>query len=94
MAGTAQHQDPHAFIHVRPAKVIGELVAIIRQFRPQVLITFDETGGYWHILIISLSISMPPEHSMPQPMEYNTQSWGLVMPFPNCIMPPLHIDKL
>ena len=47
LAGSAQHQDPHAFIHARPAKVIGELVAIIRQFRPQVLITFDETGGYW-----------------------------------------------
>jgi LmbE family N-acetylglucosaminyl deacetylase len=47
MAGSAPHQDPHAFIHARPAKVIGELVAIIRQFRPQVLITFDETGGYW-----------------------------------------------
>jgi len=48
MADTAQHQDPRAFIHARPAKVIGDLVAIIRQFRPQVLITFDETGGYWH----------------------------------------------
>src|SRR5205823_7688110 len=47
-AGTAQHQDPRAFIHDRPAKVIGKLVAIIRQFRPQVLITFDETGGYGH----------------------------------------------
>jgi len=45
----AQHQDPRAFIHARPAEVIGKLVAIIRQFRPQVLITFDETGGYGHL---------------------------------------------
>jgi LmbE family N-acetylglucosaminyl deacetylase len=28
--------------------VVGKLVAIIREFRPQVLVTFDETGGYGH----------------------------------------------
>lgn len=45
---TAPNQDPHALIHARPAEVIGKLVAIIRQFRPQILITFDETGGFRH----------------------------------------------
>src|SRR5262249_45700399 len=47
-AGTLYNQDPHALIRARAAKVIGELVAIIRQFRPQVIVTFDETGGYGH----------------------------------------------
>src|SRR5262249_39955834 len=46
--GTLYNQDPHALIRARAAKVIGELVAIIRQFRPQVIVTFDETGGYGH----------------------------------------------
>ncbi len=48
MVGTSENQDPRAFIHARAADVIGKLVAIIREFRPQVMITFDETGGYGH----------------------------------------------
>ena len=47
-AGTAENQDRSALIQARGAQVIGKLVAIIRQFRPQVIITFDETGGYGH----------------------------------------------
>jgi LmbE family N-acetylglucosaminyl deacetylase len=48
MAGTADNNDPSAFVQVSSAEVVGKLVAIIRQFRPQVLVTFDETGGYGH----------------------------------------------
>ncbi len=48
MAGTLDNQDSRALIKARGAKVIGDLVAIIRQFRPQVIITFDEIGGYGH----------------------------------------------
>jgi len=46
--GAPSNQDSRALIRARAAKVIGELVAIIRQFRPQVIVTFDETGGYGH----------------------------------------------
>jgi LmbE family N-acetylglucosaminyl deacetylase len=48
MAGTPENEDPRAFINARAAEVVGKLVEIIRQFRPQVLITFDESGGYGH----------------------------------------------
>jgi LmbE family N-acetylglucosaminyl deacetylase len=48
MAGTTANSDTRAFIHARPAEAIGKLVAVIRQFRPQVIVTFDETGGYGH----------------------------------------------
>jgi LmbE family N-acetylglucosaminyl deacetylase len=48
MDGTPENQDPRAFIQANPAEVVGKLVAIIRQFRPQVMVTFDETGGYGH----------------------------------------------
>jgi LmbE family N-acetylglucosaminyl deacetylase len=48
MAGTADNQDPHAFMQTSAAEVVGKLVAIIRQFRPQVMVTFDETGAYGH----------------------------------------------
>ena len=48
MAGTADNQNPRAFVQQREADAIGKLVAIIRTFRPQVMVTFDESGGYGH----------------------------------------------
>ncbi len=48
MDGTPENDDPRSFIHVSAAEVVGKLVAIIRQFRPQVMITFDESGAYGH----------------------------------------------
>ena len=48
MAGTAENQDPRAFNQASAAEVVGKLVGIIRQFRPQVMVTFDESGGYGH----------------------------------------------
>ncbi len=48
MAGTADNEDPRSFAQASAAEVVGKLVGIIRQFRPQVIVTFDETGGYGH----------------------------------------------
>jgi LmbE family N-acetylglucosaminyl deacetylase len=48
MAGTSDNQNPRAFIRANAGPVVGQLVEIIRQFQPQVLITFDEMGGYKH----------------------------------------------
>src|SRR5437588_6458685 len=48
MAGTAENDDAQAFVQVGSAEVVGKLVAIIRQFRPQVIVTFDENGAYGH----------------------------------------------
>ena len=48
MAGTPENQDSRAFAQANAAEVVGKLVAIIRQFRPQVMVTFDESGAYGH----------------------------------------------
>lgn len=48
MAGTADNEHRRALMQVGAADVVGKLVAIIREFRPQVIITFDEAGGYGH----------------------------------------------
>ena len=48
MAGTADNTDPRAFVQVNSAEVVGKLVKIIREFRPQVIVTFDESGAYGH----------------------------------------------
>jgi mycothiol S-conjugate amidase len=48
MAGTPENEDPRSLAQASAANVVGKLVEIIRQFRPQVMVTFDETGGYGH----------------------------------------------
>lgn len=48
MIGTADNQNPHSLLQANPAEVVGKIVAVIRKFRPQVVVTFDETGGYGH----------------------------------------------
>src|SRR5437763_9470025 len=48
MAGTRENKDPRAFVHASAAEVVGKVVAIIRQFRPQVMVPFDESGAYGH----------------------------------------------
>jgi len=48
MAGTAENADPRAFVQASAAEVVGKLVRIMREFRPQVIVTFDESGAYGH----------------------------------------------
>jgi LmbE family N-acetylglucosaminyl deacetylase len=48
MDGTADNANPRAFVQVNSAEVVGKLVKIIREFRPQVIVTFDESGAYGH----------------------------------------------
>ncbi len=48
MAGTPENQNLHAFIRAPLAEAVGKIVAIIRQFRPHVIVTFDEPGAYRH----------------------------------------------
>jgi LmbE family N-acetylglucosaminyl deacetylase len=47
-AGSHHHHERRALINSNSAEIIGKLVAIIREFKPQVLVTFDESGGNGH----------------------------------------------
>jgi LmbE family N-acetylglucosaminyl deacetylase len=42
------NEHPDAFIRADQDEVVSRLVALIRQIRPQVVITHDETGTYFH----------------------------------------------
>lgn len=46
--GDPRNDDPRAFINLDPAEPTGELVGLIRQLRPDVIVTHDEQGGYHH----------------------------------------------
>ncbi len=48
MAGSADNVHPDALAAAPQAQVISQLVQLMRQLRPQVVITFDPIGGYRH----------------------------------------------
>jgi len=48
MPGTADNQHKNALVAAPLQEVVGKIVGIIRQVQPQVLVTFDPVGGYYH----------------------------------------------
>lgn len=48
MMGTPGNDDPTCFYRVQDEEALERMVKLIRQFRPTVMVTFDETGGYGH----------------------------------------------
>lgn len=48
MRGDPANEHPEAFINAGRQEVIGRIVSLIRRYKPQVVITNDETGGYYH----------------------------------------------
>jgi LmbE family N-acetylglucosaminyl deacetylase len=48
MAGTPANEDPRSLVQADPYEVVGKIVRLIRQIRPQVMVTFEEGGGYGH----------------------------------------------
>ncbi|MFK7801532.1 MAG: PIG-L family deacetylase [Anaerolineae bacterium] len=48
MKGDVANQHPDAFINADDFTAIGQVVKLIREIQPHVVITHDETGGYFH----------------------------------------------
>jgi LmbE family N-acetylglucosaminyl deacetylase len=48
MMGTPSNEHPDNFHNANFDEAVGRLVALIRKHRPQVLITYNEDGGYGH----------------------------------------------
>lgn len=48
MAGTSDNGNSGAFVNAPAEEVVSRLVGIIRQVRPQVVVTFEPNGGYGH----------------------------------------------
>jgi N-acetyl-1-D-myo-inositol-2-amino-2-deoxy-alpha-D-glucopyranoside deacetylase len=48
MMGVASNDHPRAFWRADPGEAAAELVKVIREVRPQVLVTYDENGFYGH----------------------------------------------
>lgn len=48
MVGTADNEHPASFHQADLEEATGRLVALVRQERPDVLVSYDERGGYGH----------------------------------------------
>lgn len=48
MPGAPDNQHPRAFVQAPVEQVAGQLVALMRALRPQVVLTFNPYGGYGH----------------------------------------------
>jgi N-acetyl-1-D-myo-inositol-2-amino-2-deoxy-alpha-D-glucopyranoside deacetylase len=48
MMGTPANERPENFHNADPEEAVGRLVRLIRHYRPQVLATYNEDGGYGH----------------------------------------------
>ena len=48
MMGTPANENPRAFWNADLDEAVAHAVAVVRETRPQVVITYDENGGYGH----------------------------------------------
>lgn len=48
MAGTPARDGRQRFVDADPAEAVAALVAVIRDLRPHVVVTYDPNGGYGH----------------------------------------------
>jgi mycothiol S-conjugate amidase len=48
MPGTADNQHPHALVQAPCERIAGQIAALMRALRPQVVLTFGPYGGYGH----------------------------------------------
>jgi LmbE family N-acetylglucosaminyl deacetylase len=48
MENAPDNQNPASLHQAQMEQVVEDITGLIRQIRPQVVITFDQTGGYFH----------------------------------------------
>jgi LmbE family N-acetylglucosaminyl deacetylase len=48
MEGTPENDDPRSLFQAEPMQVVMELTAIMQEVNPDVVVTWDKSGGYGH----------------------------------------------
>jgi N-acetyl-1-D-myo-inositol-2-amino-2-deoxy-alpha-D-glucopyranoside deacetylase len=75
MAGTPENGAPGAFWRADLDEATGRLVALVRRYRPQVLVTYDENGFYGHPDHIQANrVTVAAFHAAGDPSRY--PEWG------------------
>ena len=81
MAGWETNHEALAFVNVDPQPVIERLVRIIRHHRPEIVVTYDETGGYGHpdhIMTHRMTVAALQAASDPAQFPETGQAWQAV----------------
>jgi LmbE family N-acetylglucosaminyl deacetylase len=94
------NHHPEAFINVDEHEAIGKIVRLIREIRPQVVITHDETGGYFHPDHIQCwKVTLAAFHAAADPQQYPEVGLEPYQPerlyytaFPNAAIKVFHAD--
>ena len=74
MMGTPENDDPRCFWRADLDEATRRLVALIRQHRPQVLVTYDENGFYGHPDHIQTNrVTVAAFHAAGDPARYSEQ---------------------
>lgn len=69
--GDPANEHPDAFVQSDEQEAVGRVVRLIREIRPQVIITHDETGGYFHPDHIQCwKITVPAFHAAGDPAQF------------------------
>ncbi len=48
MQGTGDNDHPESLLQAEPSRVVAQIVEVMRETRPDVVLTHDPTGGYGH----------------------------------------------
>lgn len=84
MMGTEPNNRPDVFWQANIDDAAGELVQVIREVRPQVLVTYDEMGGYGHpdhiqahrVAMRAAQLAMDPEFGTGAVWEISKIYWN------------------
>jgi N-acetyl-1-D-myo-inositol-2-amino-2-deoxy-alpha-D-glucopyranoside deacetylase len=77
MMGSPSNDDPRCFWQADVDEAAGELVAIVREVRPQVMVTYDENGFYGHpdhiqahrVALRAFELAADPAHGEGRPWQ-------------------------
>lgn len=79
--GDPANNHPDAFIQQDVGEVAGRLVALMREIRPQVVVTHDETGGYFHPdHIMCWKVTTPAFFAAGDPAQYPDTAYAAFQP--------------
>ncbi len=86
MMGLATNEREDSFWQADLDEAAGLLVQILREVRPQVLITYNEIGGYGHpdhikahrVAMRAVDLAADPEHGIGEPWQVEKVYWNVI----------------
>jgi len=86
MMGLPTNERPDSFWQADLDEAAGQLVAVIREVRPQVVVTYDENGGYGHpdhiqahrVAMRAVALAGEGSHGADEPWQVAKVYWNLV----------------